>query len=161
MGEGACEIWIQKSLRHVNRRVDAIKQSTSLLAQNRAEMIRQGQQKKKGRARSNHIKVHDSRGLLQTTRNRHIYWSICIFADHHADLHRLGYHQKGQKKSIKKLGKNTAILRYGKNTAPISFLAAAFRIPNLVGKMTPVFLAQNCPTMVQSKKGTILTLSSS
>ena len=49
MGEGACEIWIQKSLRHVNRRVDAIKQSTSLLAQNRAEMIRQGQQKKKKR----------------------------------------------------------------------------------------------------------------
>jgi len=47
VGEGACEIWIQKSLRHVNRRVDAIKQSTSLLAQNRAEMIRQGQQKKK------------------------------------------------------------------------------------------------------------------
>jgi len=44
----------------------------------------------------------------------------------------LGYHQKGQKKSIKKLGKNTAILRYGKNTAPISFLAAAFRIPNLL-----------------------------
>ena len=138
----------KKSFRHVNRMIDAIKA-------NHKTVLRwfDGCSKKKKESK---VQLNQSSWFQRVVTNNqkqpyslinmYLRRSPCSFT-------QVGVPPKWTKEKYKEAKKEysypTLRQKYCTSLFPSSSISYT---KSLVGKMTPVFLAQNCPTMVQSKK---------